>query len=152
MWAAFWAAPDQSRIGDILADDIVGYWQGDPKPVRGREAYTGKILELIAAWLMDADSSRWHGPGVSVVTGCQGLRLPAATRVGVSSRLGTTGPMTTPPQDWPAHRWPGYERWRGTGPLPIHTQPGWALGLLLHRSGLRREPPRSRNGSVHCIT
>ena len=49
MWAAFWAAPDESRIGDILADDIVGYWQGDPKPVRGREAYTGKIVELIAA-------------------------------------------------------------------------------------------------------
>jgi hypothetical protein len=49
MWAAFWAAPDQSRIGDILADDIVGYWQGDPKPVRGREAYVGKIVALIAA-------------------------------------------------------------------------------------------------------
>ena len=49
MWAAFWAAPDESRIGDILADDIVGYWQGDPKPVRGREAYTGKIVALIAA-------------------------------------------------------------------------------------------------------
>ena len=48
MWAAFWAAPDQSRIGDILADDIVGYWQGDPKPVRGREAYVGKIVALIA--------------------------------------------------------------------------------------------------------
>jgi SnoaL-like polyketide cyclase len=49
MWAAFWAAPDESRIGDILADDIVGYWQGDPEPVRGLEAYTGKIVELIAA-------------------------------------------------------------------------------------------------------
>ena len=35
MWAAFWAAPDESRIGDILADDIVGYWQGEPKPVHG---------------------------------------------------------------------------------------------------------------------
>jgi hypothetical protein len=49
MWAAFWAAPDESRIGDILADDIVGYWQGDPEPVRGLEAYTGKIVELITA-------------------------------------------------------------------------------------------------------
>ncbi|MFI5510106.1 nuclear transport factor 2 family protein [Mycobacterium sp. NPDC051804] len=48
MWAAFWAAPDASRIGDILADDIVGYWQGEPKPVHGREAYTAKIAELIA--------------------------------------------------------------------------------------------------------
>ena len=49
MWAAFWAAPDVSRIDDILADDIVGYWQGDPEPVRGRAAYVGKIAELITA-------------------------------------------------------------------------------------------------------
>jgi hypothetical protein len=49
MWAAFWAAPAESRIGDILADDIVGYWQGDAKPVHGREAYTAKIVELITA-------------------------------------------------------------------------------------------------------
>ena len=49
MWAAFWAEPAVSRIDDILADDIVGYWQGDPKPVRGRAAYAGKIAELITA-------------------------------------------------------------------------------------------------------
>jgi hypothetical protein len=49
MWAAFWAAPDDSRIGDILADDIVGYWQGEPKPVHGRDAYTAKIVELVTA-------------------------------------------------------------------------------------------------------
>ena len=49
MWAAFWAAPDMSRIEDILADDIVGYWQGVPKPVRGRAAYVGKIAELVTA-------------------------------------------------------------------------------------------------------
>ena len=49
MWAAFWAAPDVSRIEDILADDIVGYWQGVPEPVRGRAAYVGKIAELITA-------------------------------------------------------------------------------------------------------
>jgi hypothetical protein len=48
LWAAFWAAPDASHIGDILADDIVGYWQGEPKPVHGREAYTAKIAELVA--------------------------------------------------------------------------------------------------------
>ncbi len=35
-WAAFWAAPDPSRIGGLLAEDIVGHWPGDPKPVRGR--------------------------------------------------------------------------------------------------------------------
>ncbi|MGE2688382.1 nuclear transport factor 2 family protein [Mycolicibacterium pulveris] len=49
MWAAFWAAPTASPIEDILAEDIVGYWQGDPVPVRGREAYVGKIAELVAA-------------------------------------------------------------------------------------------------------
>ena len=38
-----------SRVNDILADDIVGYWQGDPKPVRGRAAYAGKIAELVTA-------------------------------------------------------------------------------------------------------
>jgi SnoaL-like polyketide cyclase len=48
-WAAFWAAPDPSRAGDVLADDIVGYWQGDPKPVRGKDLYVGKIAELVGA-------------------------------------------------------------------------------------------------------
>ena len=49
MWAAFWAAPGMSLVGDILAEDIVGYWPGDPKPVQGRDAYVGKIAELITA-------------------------------------------------------------------------------------------------------
>jgi SnoaL-like domain len=49
LWAAFWAAPNLSRGMNILADDIVGYWPGDPEPVRGLEAYTGKIAELLVA-------------------------------------------------------------------------------------------------------
>jgi SnoaL-like domain len=49
MWAAFWAAPAMSRGMDILADDIVGYWPGDPEPVRGVEPYTKKIAALLAA-------------------------------------------------------------------------------------------------------
>jgi hypothetical protein len=48
-WAAFWAAPDLSRGEDILADDIVGYWPGNPEPVRGVEAYTAKIAEILTA-------------------------------------------------------------------------------------------------------
>jgi len=73
MWAAFWAAPDESRIGDILADDIVGYWQGDPTPVRGLEAYTGKIVELIAARpdlrleLIDSATVDGSAPGEQLV-------------------------------------------------------------------------------------
>lgn len=47
VWAAFWAAPDVARVGAVLADDIVGYWQGDPTPVRGKEPYVGKIAELV---------------------------------------------------------------------------------------------------------
>ena len=47
VWAAFWAAPDMSRVGDVLAEDIVGYWQGNPTPVRGRDDYIGKIAELV---------------------------------------------------------------------------------------------------------
>jgi hypothetical protein len=73
MWAAFWAAPDESRIGDILADDIVGYWQGDPTPVRGLEAYIGKIVELIAASpdlrleLIDSATVDGSAPGEQLV-------------------------------------------------------------------------------------
>jgi SnoaL-like domain len=48
LFAAFWAAPDMSHGMDILADDIVGYWPGDTEPVRGVEAYRGKIAELLA--------------------------------------------------------------------------------------------------------
>jgi SnoaL-like domain len=49
VWAAFWAAPDLSRGMNILAEDIVGYWPGNPEPVRGIEAYTAKIAELLTA-------------------------------------------------------------------------------------------------------
>jgi ketosteroid isomerase-like protein len=49
LFAAFWAAPDLSHGLDILADDIVGYWPGDPEPVRGVEAYTAKIAEILDA-------------------------------------------------------------------------------------------------------
>ncbi|OMC56872.1 polyketide cyclase [Mycobacterium sp. IS-836] len=49
LWAAYWAAPTMSRGFDILADDIVGYWPGDPAPVRGVEAYTAKIAEILDA-------------------------------------------------------------------------------------------------------
>lgn len=48
-WAAFWAAPDPSRVAGLLAEDIVGHWPGDPRPVRGRTSYVAKIAELVAA-------------------------------------------------------------------------------------------------------
>ncbi len=46
-FAAFWAAPSMSHSMDILADDIIGYWPGDSEPVRGLEAYTQKIADLL---------------------------------------------------------------------------------------------------------
>jgi predicted SnoaL-like aldol condensation-catalyzing enzyme len=49
LWAAYWAAPSMSRGFDVLDDDIVGYWPENPEPVRGKEAYTAKIAELLAA-------------------------------------------------------------------------------------------------------
>ncbi len=49
MFAAFWAAPDLSHGMEILADDIIGYWPGDPEPVRGLDAYTAKIAEILDA-------------------------------------------------------------------------------------------------------
>ncbi|RAU96479.1 nuclear transport factor 2 family protein [Mycobacterium colombiense] len=49
VFAAYWAAPTMSRGFDILAEDIVGYWPGDAEPVRGIEAYTAKIAELLEA-------------------------------------------------------------------------------------------------------
>ena len=49
LFAAFWAAPDMSHGTEILADDIVGYWPGDPQPVRGFKDYTAKIAEILDA-------------------------------------------------------------------------------------------------------
>ncbi len=50
MFAEFWAAPDMSQGMDILAQDIVGYWPGDPEPVRGLPAYLAKIERLLTSY------------------------------------------------------------------------------------------------------
>jgi hypothetical protein len=47
LFAAFWAAPDMSHGMEVLADDIIGYWPGDNEPVRGFQAYTQKIADLL---------------------------------------------------------------------------------------------------------
>lgn len=73
LWAAFWAAPDPARVGDVLAPDIVGYWPGDPTPVRGLPAYVGKIAELVAAipdltvTLLDSATVPGNAPGEELV-------------------------------------------------------------------------------------
>lgn len=50
VWAAFWAEPQLTAdAAGVLAPDIVGYWPGTAEPVRGLEAYVGKIADLLAA-------------------------------------------------------------------------------------------------------
>ena len=72
VWAAFWTAPDMSRVGDVLAEDIVGYWQGEPEPVRGRDDF-GKIAELVTAapdlalQLVDSATIDGAAPGEQLV-------------------------------------------------------------------------------------
>jgi ketosteroid isomerase-like protein len=47
-FAAFWDAPDAALVPAMLTDDVVGYWPGGEE-VRGRQAYTDKLAEIIAA-------------------------------------------------------------------------------------------------------
>lgn len=73
VWAAFWAAPDAAHVGDILADDIVGYWQGEPTPVRGKDEYVGRIAGLVnaipdlALQLVDSATVDGAAPGEQLV-------------------------------------------------------------------------------------
>jgi hypothetical protein len=73
VWAAFWAAPDMSQGSDVLADDIVGYWHGDPTPVRGRDSYVAKIADLITEapdltlTLLDSATVDGPSPGEQLV-------------------------------------------------------------------------------------
>ncbi|WP_211097211.1 nuclear transport factor 2 family protein [Herbaspirillum sp. ST 5-3] len=46
-FAAFWAKPNPALVPRALAPDVVGYWPGS-EPVRGVDAYTQRIAELIA--------------------------------------------------------------------------------------------------------
>ena len=68
MFAAFWAAPDMSHGMEVLADDIIGYWPGDIEPVRGFQAYTQKIADLLVVApdlkLEVIDSATVAGPAV----------------------------------------------------------------------------------------
>jgi hypothetical protein len=50
MFAGFWANPDASVIPGALAEDVVGHFPGEPRPVRGPAAYTAwvaRVLELL---------------------------------------------------------------------------------------------------------
>ncbi len=47
MFARFWANPDPSVLPQALAEDVVGYFPGDPAPVRGRDAYVAKLRQFL---------------------------------------------------------------------------------------------------------
>src|SRR3954447_7493711 len=44
---AFWSNPDPSVVPGALTEDVVGYWAGREEPVRGREAYTRCIAQIV---------------------------------------------------------------------------------------------------------
>jgi hypothetical protein len=46
-FAAFWDNPDPALVHQVVTDDVVGDWPGDPEPVRGVEAYTERIAEVL---------------------------------------------------------------------------------------------------------
>jgi len=46
-FAAFWAAPDPEVVPPLLTEDVVGVWPGTRAPVRGRDAYTKVLADLI---------------------------------------------------------------------------------------------------------
>lgn len=46
-WAGFWGDPDPTRIGRLVAPDVVGDWAGDDEPVRGADAYRARIAQVL---------------------------------------------------------------------------------------------------------
>jgi hypothetical protein len=46
-FAQFWAAPDPDLVKQAVTEDVVGDWPGDPAPVRGVDAYTARIKEVL---------------------------------------------------------------------------------------------------------
>ncbi|MEV8093724.1 nuclear transport factor 2 family protein [Kitasatospora sp. NPDC085879] len=47
-WAAFWAAPEQARLGGLAASDIVLRWPGRPEPIRGLAAWAEQVAGALA--------------------------------------------------------------------------------------------------------
>ncbi|MFD9128453.1 nuclear transport factor 2 family protein [Kitasatospora sp. NPDC059571] len=46
-WAAFWAAPDPARTGELSAPGIVLHWPGRPEPLRGIEAWSAQVAAAL---------------------------------------------------------------------------------------------------------
>jgi SnoaL-like polyketide cyclase len=50
-WRGFWSDPSPAvalkRVPLVVAPDVVGYWPRAPRPVRGREEYAQRIVDLL---------------------------------------------------------------------------------------------------------
>jgi SnoaL-like domain len=46
-WAALWASPHPELAGRVVTPDVVGYWAGDARPVRGVTQYKQRIAALL---------------------------------------------------------------------------------------------------------
>ena len=47
-FAAFWSAPDAADVPALVTADVIGWWPGADEPVRGVEAYTQALRDLMA--------------------------------------------------------------------------------------------------------
>jgi ketosteroid isomerase-like protein len=46
-WAAFWAAPDPARVGELAAADIELRYPGQPEPLRGLQAWRERVASIV---------------------------------------------------------------------------------------------------------
>ncbi|MFV1357028.1 nuclear transport factor 2 family protein [Mycolicibacterium fortuitum] len=47
-WEQFWAAPgDATGVHDLVTDDVALYWPGATEPLRGRDAYAGRLAAAV---------------------------------------------------------------------------------------------------------
>ena len=47
-FAEFWSNPAAADVPDLVTDGVVGWWPGADQPVRGVEAYTQALADLLA--------------------------------------------------------------------------------------------------------
>ncbi|MCV7386987.1 nuclear transport factor 2 family protein [Mycobacterium porcinum] len=47
-WAKFWASPgDAGGVHDLVTDDVALHWPGTDEPLRGRDAYVGRLAAAV---------------------------------------------------------------------------------------------------------
>ncbi|THD02681.1 hypothetical protein B1810_13715 [Panacagrimonas perspica] len=46
-FAQFWSNPSADDVPDLVTDDVVGWWPGSEVPVRGVQAYTQALADIL---------------------------------------------------------------------------------------------------------